>query len=113
MEDFDQEETIYTLKNWLLDPPNFGIFSQDQTKCIITSSQDILFLNLDNGFEHDIDENENIKDILNILSDDTHFYILANKRHNFIGYYLLTIEINDPEKEATYLINWTNKTTIR
>jgi hypothetical protein len=38
---------------------------------------------------------------------------LANKRHNFVGYYLLMIEIDNPEKEATYLINWTNKTTIR
>ena len=29
MEESDKEETIYTLKKWLLDQPNFGIFSQD------------------------------------------------------------------------------------
>lgn len=70
-------------------------------------------MDLNTGFEHDIDENENIKDILNILADDKYFYILANKRHNFIGYFLLRIEIENPEKKATYLLNWTNKTTIR
>ena len=26
----DQEQSLYTLSNWLLDPPNFGIFSKDQ-----------------------------------------------------------------------------------
>ena len=61
----------------------------------------------------DIDERENISEILNILADDTYFYILANKKNDIIGYYLLMIEINDPEKEAIYLINWQNKTNIR
>ena len=61
----------------------------------------------------DIDERESISEILNILADDTYFYILANKKNEVIGYYLLMIEINDPEKEAIYLINWQNKTNIR
>ena len=44
--DDDREETIYTLKNYLVDPPNFGIFNVDQTKCIITSRADILFIDM-------------------------------------------------------------------
>lgn len=42
----DREETVYTLKNYLVDPPNFGIFNKDQTKCIITSRADILFIDM-------------------------------------------------------------------
>ena len=30
-----------------------------------------------------------------------------------IGYYLFLIDINDPEAEYTYLINWTNKMNMR
>lgn len=113
-EDYDnQEETIYTLNNFLVDPPNFGVFNKDQDKCIVTSVNDILFVDLRSKFEMDIDDRENISEILNILADDTHFYILANKKNEIVGYYLLMIEINDPEKEAIYLINWQNQLNIR
>ena len=74
----------------------------------MTSVNDILFIDLKSNFEMDIDDRENISDIRNILADDTHFYILANKKNDVVGYYLLMIEINDPEKEAIYLINWQN-----
>ena len=109
----DQEQSLYTLSNWLLDPPNFGIFSKDQQKCIITSCKDILYVNLKTGFEMDIDEQENISDVCNILADEKYFYILANKKADVLGYFLLMIEIDHPEKEAIYLINWTNKLSIR
>lgn len=62
--------------------------------------------------EIDIDEIEKVSDILNITCDDTYFYILSNKKEGILGYYLLMIEIEDPEKEAIYIINWTNKTNI-
>ena len=70
-------------------------------------------MNLKNGYELDIDDQENISDILNILADDKYFYVLANKKHDILGYYLLMIEINHPEKDPIYLINWTNKCNIR
>jgi hypothetical protein len=47
------------------------------------------------------------------LADEKYFYILANKKYETLGYYLLMIEIDHPEKEAIYLINWTNKLSIR
>jgi hypothetical protein len=47
------------------------------------------------------------------LADEKYFYILANKKYEILGYYLLMIEIDHPEKEAIYLINWTNKLSIR
>ena len=113
MKDEDQETSLYTLNNFLLDPPNFGVFNKDQSICIVTSINDILYINLKTGYELDLDDQESIGDILNILGDDKYFYVLANKRHDILGYYLLMIEIENPEKPATYLINWTNKFNIR
>jgi hypothetical protein len=46
MEDGAEKETIYTLDNELNDPPKFGVFSPDQTKFIVTSSQDILYVDM-------------------------------------------------------------------
>jgi len=109
----------------MLDPPSFGVFNEDQTKCMIISTNDILYIDLNRrceidgtgefkmGYELDIDEQESIGDILNILADEKYFYVLANKKHGILGYYLLMIEIDHPEREATYLINWTNKFNIR
>ena len=56
LKDSDNEETLYTLNNFLLDPPSFGIFNDDQSICIVTSRKDILFVNLNTGVEVDIDE---------------------------------------------------------
>lgn len=113
MLDDDREETIYTLKNYLVDPPNFGIFNEDQTKCIITSRADILFIDLQTKRELDIDDKEGISDIMNVLADEKYFYILANKKDNVIGYYLIMMEIDKPERDTIYLINWKNKTSIQ
>lgn len=97
----------------MLDPPNFGVFNSDQTICILTSINDILWIDLKSNKEVDLDDQENIGDILNILGDEKYFYILANKRHEKLGFYLLMIEIENPEKPAIYLINWSNKSNIR
>ena len=123
MSQYPKEETIYELDNQfvnlkskdrnLLVSPNFGVFNQDQTKCIITSFKDILFVNINTGLEIDIDDKEDISDILNVLADKKYFYVLANKRGGQLGYFLLMIEINHPEREYTYLINWTNKNNIK
>ena len=95
--DQDQEETVYTMQNFLLDPPSFGIFNDDQSICIVTSRKDILFINIETKLEVDIDEKENISDILNIVGDDKYFYVLANKKNQFLGYYLLMVDIANPE----------------
>ena len=126
-DEVEGEEYIskYTINNYMLDPPSFGVFNEDQTKCMIISANDILYIDLNRrceiegtgefkmGYELDIDEQESIGDILNILADGKYFYVLANKKHGILGYYLLMIEIDHPEKEAIYLINWTNKFNIR
>ena len=97
----------------MIDPPLFGIFSKCQTKCIVTSINDVLFIDLKTGFELDIDAKENVSNILNIVSDEDYFYIIANKKHDVIGYYLFMMDINKPTAEFEYLINWTNKMNIK
>ena len=64
----------------MLVSPNFGVFNNDQTKCLITSFKDLLFVNINTGLEVDIDDKEDISDILNVLADKKYFYVLANKR---------------------------------
>ena len=46
-----------------MEPPNFGIFNEDQTKCIVTSENNVLFINLTSKLEIDIVEQEGIAEI--------------------------------------------------
>jgi len=64
------------------------------------------------SLEIDIDDRENISSIQNIISDDEYFYILANKKDAKLGYFLLSIEIDNPSNDSEYLIKWSNKLDI-
>jgi hypothetical protein len=79
------------MKNNLFDPPSMGIFNRDQTICMVTSINDVLYMDLSRGYELDIDEKEKIKDIQQIVSDETYFYVFANKKNGNLGYYLFRI----------------------
>ena len=37
-------------------PPRVGVFNEDQTKCMVTSKEDILFIDTECDAEVDIDE---------------------------------------------------------
>jgi len=80
----------------------------------VNSSQDVLYVDIENKLEIDLDEREKISLILNIIksNDDEHFYILANKKDDMLGYYLFDVSINYPLEESRYLINWNNKLNI-
>ena len=54
---------VYELENELEDQPNFGVFNSDQTRFIVTSAMDILYVDMNIGFELDIDEQEEISSI--------------------------------------------------
>jgi hypothetical protein len=47
LDESKDRETICRLDNVLSDQPNFGTFSPDQRKFIVTSNHDILFVNMD------------------------------------------------------------------
>jgi len=64
------------------------------------------------GLEIDFDDREEIGAIQNIITDDSFFYVLANKRYGRLGYFLLMINVNNPEEECIYLIQWVNKLDI-
>ena len=104
LDEGQDRETVYELKESLDDQPNFCVFSKDQRKFMVTSSQDILFVNMDEKNEArkeiDFDQRENISSIQNILATDTHFFVLCNKKEKKLGYYLFSILINDPLKES-------------
>jgi len=105
------KKTVHKFENELDDQPNFGTFSFDQRKFIVTSSADILHVDLDSGIETDLDDQEEIGQIENILCDDDHFYIMANKKEGRLGYYLLYHPIDQP-MNTDYLIRWGNKLDI-
>jgi hypothetical protein len=64
------------------------------------------------GLEVDLDEREEISAIQNIIADEKHFYILANKKEGRLGYFLLRIDPSNPHDDADYLIKWSNKLDI-
>ena len=73
---------------------------------------DILYVNTENKYELDIDDQEDISAIQNIISDRNNFYILANKKESRLGYFLLSISIDEPDEPPEYLIRWSNKLDI-
>ena len=103
---------FYTLENKLEDYPRFGVFNADQTKFIVTSSMDILYVDTTKHLEIDLDDRENISSIQNILAGDSYFYVLANKKDARLGYYLFSVSIDEPHLDSEYLISWSNKLDI-
>ena len=96
----------------------FVVFDRLQQRCIIVSPIDCVFISLPDinsgkePLEVDIDDQEDIKLIRNVICDDEHAYVLANKHRGQIGFYLLKIELANPRKHSTYIINWRNKLDI-
>lgn len=103
---------VYELENALEDYPRFGVFNIDQTKFIVTSSMDILYVDMSKKLEIDLDDREEVSRIENIITGDKYFYVLANKKESKLGYYLFSVSIDDPEEGSEYLINWSNKLDI-
>ena len=97
----------------LSETPICGVFNDDQTKFIVTTNKDIYFIDKALDMEPiDIDENEGISAIQNILPYKDKFYILANKKSGRLGYFLMSIDGNDPKAPVDYLISWSNKLDI-
>ena len=105
-------ETLYKMENALDKQPNFAVWNDDQTKFIVTSAADMLYVDIVNKREVDIDEQEGIASIQNILYHKGRFFVLANKRDSRLGYYLLSLDADDPENGAEYLIQWSHKLDI-
>ena len=109
-----KRRTIYKMVNHLNRQPNFGMFSRDQSKFIVTSNQDVLYVNNLTNNEIDLDEKYQVSSIQNIIASETHFYVLANKRRSQLGMFLFSCSIEEPENPAsnTEYLNWYNKMDI-
>lgn len=62
-DDTKDRSTLYKLNNTLDDQPRFGVFNKDQTKFIVTSAMDILYVDIKSGKEIDLDDREEISAI--------------------------------------------------
>jgi len=112
LEEHSDISSYYKFENTLDDQPKFGVFNEDQTKFIVTSSLDILFVDIKNKLEIDLDDREEVSAIQNIITDNINFYVLANKKEQRLGYYLFNVNLADPHQDSEYLISWTNKLDI-
>ena len=109
-------ESVYKFENPLACEPNFGCFSRCQTKLIVTSDDDILYVDLKqpdvSQREIDFDEKEEIGEIKKIFATEERFFVLANKKEHRLGFYLFSIDLADPTGHSEYFIRWTNKLDI-
>ena len=99
MDEGKDRETLYTFKSPLDDISKFGVFNHEQTCFVVTSAREVWFVNTKTKHEVDIGEREAVSDIQNISlsSKNDEFFVLANKRHNRLGYYLFQVDIADPD----------------
>ena len=63
---------------------------------IIGSFLDVLYLDIEEEHELDIDSQYGVADIKSIINHKRKFYILANKKNRLLGYYLIEIDECDP-----------------
>ena len=91
------------------------IFNENQTSAVVSTFYDVLYLRFNDDYELDIDNEFKVTDIRSIIysKDMKKFYLMANKRKSFLGYYLMEIDEMEPEeKEPIFLINWKSKLDI-
>jgi len=75
-----KKEKIFDFICDFTEQPEFFIFNEDQTVCIITTDDDTLMLDFETRKEYDLDEEFGISDIKNVLFFEDQFFILANKQ---------------------------------
>ena len=102
-EQVDSEDLI----GGFADQPEFFLFNEDQTACIITTFSDTLMINLVDKKEFDLDRYFGIADIKNVVFFNDIFYILANRRAGIagcpdgkIGYFILKLSERNPLRDV-------------
>ena len=65
----------------------------------------MLFVDLNQKKEIDIDEITGVSLIKSCMGDEENFYILANKKDKILGFYLLRFDLNHPEEKVKFLID--------
>ena len=114
-------DNIYELQGWD-QHPDLLVFNLDQTVFIISSKSDSMMIDIVAKTQVDIDEQFGVHDFKALLYDEGYFYLIANKRNDKLGFYLLKIDEKNPFgsniydthtfKEKMFLISWENKLDI-
>lgn len=106
----------YKFENEIGRQPDFMAFDHSQSRAIIASTDDVLFVDIMKKTELDIDEKFLLGDIKSVLYMDKKFYVLANKYQRKLGYFLLELDVrladNDGKDKVRYVIKWENKLEI-
>lgn len=94
--DLLQEQIVmfYDFKLDMSDQPEFFLFNDSQTSCILATNEDALYINLKERKEVDIDNITGLSCIRAVHYYKSHFYILANKKNGIIGLYLSKMDID-------------------
>ena len=96
-----------------MDPPQVASFDASQKIVMIASYGTILFIDLIKQYELDVSEKEKVSEMMNLVCNKNKFFVITNKKNDILGYYLFMINLEDPEADYEYLINWSNKSNIR
>jgi len=109
----DTEKTVvYEIENSFDKQPVQAMFSADQDQFIATTYTNCLMVDMKHQLEVDVDDNEEISNITNIIYGENQFYVMANKKCGKLGYFLFSLDTNDPEAPAHYFLNWSNRLDI-
>jgi len=96
----------------LFEEPHFGEFNLDQTVFIVTTEDQVMYVDINRKLELYLEDDEEIAQIENLVATEKAFYILANRKSGRVGYYLLKIDMARPEAKKQYLISWQNRQDI-
>lgn len=93
-------EVIHMFNPPLLCQPDYFVADPEQRRFVIASSDDGIWVDLKTRREVDLDRLYKIRMILNILydSETKEFYMLSNKRHGKLGFFLVKFCSNEPKK---------------
>ena len=92
----DKLETLFDFENDLQRQPDFIVFDDSQQVAIIASTDDVLWVDIQNEVEVDIDDMYSLGAIKSILHVGNKFYVLANKFDRKLGYFLLELDEKKP-----------------
>lgn len=79
---------------------------------IISTLYDVLYVDINEKKEVDIDEIFKIQDIKAVENHQNQFYILANKCQGTLGFYLLQLNEKKPEDNAKFIYQDVSKLEI-
>ena len=111
LDESKDKEEFYRFDSPLINIPQFVNFSPDQKKCIVASDTEAMFVCVENQIEVNLDEMEELESIKNSTCDGKFFYLMANKKEQKLGYYILRINVDKPG-EIDYLMQWDNRLDI-